>query len=117
MAERGPPPAQAAGAKLLEDESKFIDLPNSPLWMAYEYPQINPSPERIAAHTKSGVVRVFFPLRHQTQIAEEDARHYWLTHHGPIARSHGGARRTTVPSHTETPPKGHTTSITSRTPG
>ncbi len=86
--------AQAAGAKLLEDESKFIDLPNSPLWMAYEYPQINPSPERIAAHTKSGVVRVFFPLRHQTQIAEEDARHYWLTHHGPIVRSHGEATGT-----------------------
>ena len=86
--------AQAAGAALLEDEAKFIDLPNSPLWMAYEYPQINPSPEHIEAKVKSGVVRVFFPLRHQSHISEEDARHYWLTHHGPIVRSHGQATGT-----------------------
>ncbi|MBC8270777.1 MAG: EthD domain-containing protein [Gammaproteobacteria bacterium] len=28
--------AQEAGAALLKDEAKFIDLPNSPLWFAYE---------------------------------------------------------------------------------
>ncbi|MCS5573590.1 MAG: EthD domain-containing protein [Pseudomonadales bacterium] len=86
--------AQAAGAALLEDEGKFIDLPNSPLWMAYEYPQINPSPENVVAKPKSGIVRVFFPLRHQAHISEENARHYWLTHHGPIVRSHSQATGT-----------------------
>ncbi len=86
--------AAAAGAALLEDEAKFIDLPNSPLWFAYEYPQINPSPETVIARPKSNVLRVFFPLRHQTQISEADARHYWLTHHGPIVRSHGAATGT-----------------------
>ena len=86
--------AQAAGAALLEDEAQFIDLPNSPLWFAYEYPQINPSPETVVARVKSGVVRVFFPLRQQSQISEADARHYWLTHHGPIVRSHGAATGT-----------------------
>lgn len=86
--------AQKAGAALLEDEAKFIDLPNSPLWFAYEYPQINPSPEDVTAKVKSNVVRVFFPLRHQSQISETDARHYWLTHHGPIVRSHGDATGT-----------------------
>ncbi len=86
--------ASEAGAALLEDESKFIDLPNSPLWFAYEYPQINPVPENIVAKPKSNIVRVFFPLRHQPQIKEEDARHYWLTHHGPIVRSHGAASGT-----------------------
>ena len=30
--------AAKAGAALLEDESTFIDLPNSPLWFAYGYP-------------------------------------------------------------------------------
>ena len=30
------PEAQAAGAMLLEDEKKFIDLPNSPLWWGEE---------------------------------------------------------------------------------
>ena len=88
------PAAQSAGAALLEDEAKFIDLPNSPLWFAYEYPQINPSPENVEARPKSGIVRVFFPLRHQTSISEEQARHYWLTHHGPIVRSHGQAAGT-----------------------
>jgi hypothetical protein len=34
---------QAAGAALLEDERRFIDLPNSPLWFAHEYPQVNPA--------------------------------------------------------------------------
>lgn len=86
--------ARAAGAALLEDEAQFIDLPNSPLWMAYEYPQINPSPENVVARPKSNVIRVFFPLRHQTSLTEDQARHYWLTHHGPIVRSHGEATGT-----------------------
>ena len=86
--------AQAAGAALLEDEAKFIDLANSPLWFAYEYPQINPAPENIEAKVKSGVVRVFFPLRHKAEVSEAEARHYWLTHHGPIVRSHAAAAGT-----------------------
>lgn len=85
---------QAASAALLADESTFIDLPQSPLWMAYEYPQINPSPENVVAREKSGIVRVFFPLRHQSHLSEEAARHYWLTQHGPIVRSHGEATGT-----------------------
>jgi uncharacterized protein (TIGR02118 family) len=37
LAENGRrPEAQAAGAMLLEDERKFIDLPNSPLWWGQE---------------------------------------------------------------------------------
>jgi len=82
---------RAAGAALLEDERKFIDLPNSPLWFAYEYPQVNPAPETIVARVKSNVLRVFFPLRHVTTLSEERARHYWLTQHGPIVRSHAAA--------------------------
>jgi uncharacterized protein (TIGR02118 family) len=82
---------RAAGAALLEDEARFIDLPNSPLWLAYEYPQINPAPENVVALPKSNVVRVFFPLRHLESMTEERARHYWLTQHGPIVRSHAAA--------------------------
>ena len=86
--------AAKAGAALLKDESKFIDLSNSPLWFAYEYPQVNPAPEDITAKVKSNILRVFFPLRHQSKLTEEEARHYWLTHHGPIVRSHSEATRT-----------------------
>jgi len=85
---------QAAGAALLADEQTFIDLPQSPLWMAYEYPQVNPTPENIVARVKTNVVRVFFPLRHQARLTEEQARHYWLTQHGPIVRSHAEAAGT-----------------------
>ena len=36
------PEGQAAGAELLEDERKFIDLSQSPLWIADERPVIDP---------------------------------------------------------------------------
>jgi uncharacterized protein (TIGR02118 family) len=85
---------QAAVAALLEDEAKFIDLPQSPLWFAYEYPQVSPSPDNIVARVKSNIVRVFFPLRHKQELTEEQARHYWLTQHGPIVRSHSEAAGT-----------------------
>jgi len=85
---------QAAGAALLADEAQFIDLPESPLWFAYEYPQVNPTPENVVARVKSNVVRVFYPLRHQARLSEEEARHYWLTQHGPIVRSHAEAAGT-----------------------
>lgn len=75
-----------AAAALLEDERKFIDLPNSPLWFAYEYPQVNPAPENVIAHPKSSIARVFFPLRHLPTLDEAAARKYWLTEHGPIVR-------------------------------
>ena len=85
---------QAAGAALLADEAQFIDLPQSPLWFAYEYPQVNPAPENVVARVKSNVVRVFFPLRHKQELSEDQARHYWLTQHGPIVRSHAEATGT-----------------------
>ena len=81
----------AAGAALLEDEKKFIDLPQSPLYLAYEYPQVNPTPENIMAHPKSSIVKLYFPLRHIASMDEREVRHYWLTNHGPIIRSHAPA--------------------------
>jgi len=51
---------QAAGRELLEDETKFVDLPNSPLWLAYEYPQVNPVPEELVARMHSSLVRLCF---------------------------------------------------------
>ena len=78
---------QAAGAKLLADERTFIDLEASPLWLAYEYPQVNPTPENISARVNGNILRVFFPLRHLDSLNETDVRKYWLTHHGPIVRA------------------------------
>ena len=76
---------QAASRELVEDESKFIDFATSPLWLAYEYPQINPS-EHMVARPNSGLVKIFFPLRHPTSQTLEQAQLYWRTNHGPIIR-------------------------------
>jgi uncharacterized protein (TIGR02118 family) len=81
---------EAAGAALLEDEQRFIDLPNSPLWFTHEYPQVNPS-EEIVARPRSGITKVHFPLRFRTDVDQEWARTYWRTSHGPLIRSHAPA--------------------------
>lgn len=83
---------QAAAKELVEDESKFIDLPNSPLWLAYEYPQVNPS-EEMVARPSSGLVKIFFPLRHPAKLTLEQAQLYWRTNHGPIIRGLAGGSR------------------------
>jgi uncharacterized protein (TIGR02118 family) len=77
---------QAASKELVEDEAKFIDFATSPLWLAYEYPQINPS-EHIVARPNSGLVKIFFPLRHPASQTLEQAQLYWRTNHGPIIRA------------------------------
>ncbi len=82
---------QAASARLLEDEAKFIDLPNSPLWVGYEYPQVNASPENLVARTRSNLAKLYFPLRCPAERDPVDAQHYWRTHHGPIIRRHAEA--------------------------
>ncbi|MBM4258997.1 MAG: hypothetical protein FJ147_24245 [Deltaproteobacteria bacterium] len=74
-----------AGKELLEDEKNFIDLPNSPLWFTYEYPQVNPS-EEIVAREHSPLVKLFFPLRHHSHQSLEEAQLYWRTNHGPLIR-------------------------------
>ena len=57
-------PGRRAGAELLADEARFIDLPASPLWLAHEYPQVNPVPEPFVARPKSPLVKLHYPLRH-----------------------------------------------------
>ncbi len=81
-----------AGAELLEDERNFIDLPASPMWLNYEYPQVNPSPEIIVARERSTIVKLYFPLRSLPDLSDDDAQLYWRTNHGPIIRRQAGAR-------------------------
>ena len=80
------PEGQAAANELLEDEKNFIDLPNSPLWFAYEYPQVNPSPENIVARENSSIIMNFYPLRHLSSLSFDEAQLYWRTTHGPKIR-------------------------------
>jgi uncharacterized protein (TIGR02118 family) len=85
------PGGERAGRELLDDEAKFIDLPNSPLWFAYEYPQVNPTPENIVARQTNSIVKLYFPLRRRAELSEEAAQLYWRTNHGPLIRRHAAA--------------------------
>jgi hypothetical protein len=76
-----------AGEALLADEAEFIDLASSPLWLAHEYPQVNPTPETIVARPTNRVVKLHFPLRHVTRMSFDDAQRYWRVQHGPLIRS------------------------------
>jgi hypothetical protein len=76
----------AAAARLVEDEARFIDLAASPLWLAYDVPQVNPTPENLLATPRSGLVKLYFPLRAQAALGEADAQAYWRENHGPIIR-------------------------------
>jgi hypothetical protein len=82
-----------AGAAMLEDERTFIDLPNSPLWLNYEYPQVNPAPEELVARKRSSIVKLFYCLRHKQDLSFEEAQLYWRTHHGPVIRSQATAAK------------------------
>ncbi|MFK7913655.1 MAG: EthD domain-containing protein [Pseudomonadales bacterium] len=75
-----------AGALLVADEAKFIDLASSPLWLGYEYPQVNATPENLVATTHSNLVKLYFPLRAQRELGEDAAQAYWRHNHGPIIR-------------------------------
>jgi len=82
---------QAAAQELLEDEAKFIDLPQSPLWFNYEYPQVNPSPENMVATINNSLVKFYYPLRHHKHMSLEEAQLYWRTCHGPLIRRNAEA--------------------------
>jgi uncharacterized protein (TIGR02118 family) len=68
---------QRAAAELVEDEARFIDLPHSPLWLAHEFQQVNPTPENMLATESSSLVKLYFPLRCHRDQSEADAQRYW----------------------------------------
>ena len=76
-----------AGEALLADEAEFIDLAASPLWLAHEYPQVNPTPETVVARPASRIVKLHFPLRHPETMSMDEAQRYWRIQHGPLIRS------------------------------
>lgn len=78
----------ALGRRLVDDEREFIDLARSPLWLAHEYPQVNPSPEDIVARPNSSIIKAYYPIRPLSRMKLEDAQLYWRTGHGPLIRRH-----------------------------
>ena len=85
----GSPDGQAAGAELVEDESKFVDLEHSPAWFGYEAPQINPGPENIVATPDSNIHKIFYALNQKSGQSLDEAQLYWRMYHGPHVRKRG----------------------------
>lgn len=83
--------ARAAMDELLEDEEKFIDFAESPLWLGYECPQINPSPETLLATPESPYIKFYYPLNHPTDRQLDEVQLYWRMTHGPLVRRFGPA--------------------------
>lgn len=77
---------QRAAAELVEDEARFIDLAQSPLWLGYELPQVNPTPENLVARERDTLVKLYFPLRPPAGQSEAEAQRYWYRQHGPLIR-------------------------------
>jgi uncharacterized protein (TIGR02118 family) len=85
------PAGQDAARVLAEDEARFIDLRRSPLWLAHEYPQVNPTPETLVARPRSGLVKLFFALRLRGGLTLAEGQRDWHTRHGPLIRSQAAA--------------------------
>jgi EthD domain len=81
----------SAGADLLADEERFIDLKHSPGWFGYEIPQINPTPEDIVATENSPLVKFYYVFHHLRRQTLDEAQFYWRVHHGPHVRRLGPA--------------------------
>ena len=77
----------AAAAELLSDEKQFIDLAQSPAWMAYDCPQINPAPETLVASPDSPYVKLYYLLNHPSDQSFSEVQQYWRQQHGPLVRS------------------------------
>jgi uncharacterized protein (TIGR02118 family) len=68
--------ARRAGQDLLDDERRFIDLGESPIWMA----------EEIVLRTGATTgVRLTAALRRAAGISREEFRRHWREVHGPLA--------------------------------
>lgn len=78
---------RAAISELLADEKEFIDLANSPFWLAEEYPIIQPAISKVAS-IDSTLLKIVFPIRKLLTLNEENARHYWLKKHALLIQHH-----------------------------
>jgi len=81
--------SRAIDAELIEDEREFIDHDQSAGWIAYDCPQINPSPEMVVATPDSSIVKLFYVLNHPEQASLEEVQWYWRVQHGPLVRQVG----------------------------
>ena len=66
-----------AGRELLEDERRFIELSESPIFMGEE---------RAVIEDGTGPRRLVYPLRRRPELSAEEFYTYWSETHGPLIR-------------------------------
>ena len=69
----------AAGAMLLEDERRFIDLAASPIWLADEHVMLDGPREGL---------RMTMALRRRSGLSRAEFRRHWAEVHAPLALAH-----------------------------
>jgi len=83
-----------AGALLVEDERRFIDLPHSPLWLGQEIAQINPMAENsIVAWPQSSWIKFCYLLQPKPGMTRAACHKTWNMEHGYLIRRHSQATR------------------------
>jgi uncharacterized protein (TIGR02118 family) len=83
-----------AGALLLEDEKRFIDLKRSSIWVSQEIAQINPMPENsIVATPNSSWIKFSYLLNPPQSMSWAACHKTWNMEHGYLLRRHSGASR------------------------
>ena len=88
------PEGRKAGAMLLEDEKKFIDLPRSPIWVSQEIVQINPMPENsIVAWPHTSWIKFCYLLQPLEGMSTAACHKTWNMEHGYLIRRHSGCTR------------------------
>jgi hypothetical protein len=67
-----------AGRALLDDERQFIDLTQSPLWVAHEHPPLGSASEVVVARPSSGIVKLHYPIRQRPEVNVDMTRQHPL---------------------------------------
>ena len=82
------PERQKAGATLLEDEKKFIDLSRSPVWLSEEQVFVDEMPLAPATGDKpDSAVKQIYCGHFLPSLTKEEAKTYWREKHGPLVKS------------------------------
>lgn len=76
-----------ANAALIAAQTEMIDSPESPLWLAHEYPQFSQTKEHLVARPSSPLVKVHMVIRQVPTMTFDQAQVHWRTVHGPFVRS------------------------------
>lgn len=77
---------QTAGAALIADEKKFIDMSRSLMYLGTDVPQINPTPETLVAGPETPILKFVSFLWQKPEVSFAATQLHWRMNHGPLVR-------------------------------